>query len=120
MSESGSGREALIPGRVAELDDRGLAKLGEMARDNPVRAKAAAEQLRKNPQAFVAHVFELTPEQYTAIVHTPDADFKQRIRPVLDALEKGEYDWTIEWPQLESHAGPTPDLEFECTCRLKT
>jgi hypothetical protein len=120
MAEPDSGREALIPGRVAELNDRGLAKLGEMARDNPVRAKAAAEQLHKNPQAFVAHVFELTPEQYTAIIHTRDADFKQRIQPVLDALEKGEYSWTIEWPLLEAHAGPTPEFEFECTCRLKT
>jgi hypothetical protein len=91
-----------LPHKTASLDQAGLDKLLDWARQDPSRPPRLAELLEQDPVALMDHLFRLTAPVRRAVGITgPDA-LRERLRPVIAALASGNAgSMTIEMPPVD-------------------
>jgi hypothetical protein len=107
-----------LPHKTASLDQAGLDKLLDWARQDPSRPPRLAELLEQDPVALMDHLFRLTAPVRRAVGITgPDA-LRERLRPVIAALASGNAGpMTIEMPPIDEAPELTGTVQpAHCGC----
>lgn len=117
-----------FPRKTASLDQPGVEKLLQMAREDSAFAHAVADELEANPRAVLMRLFRLSTEQTEAIAATSDQILTTRSLPIIERLRSGNLEGVKydpgSAPEEKPASGEAEDLVSIhipiCTCRFQT
>lgn len=108
-----------LPHRIASLDQAGLDRMLDWAREDPSRPERLADLLEQDPVALVDHLFRLTDGMRRAMSVTGPDGLRERLGPVIAALHTGQLGpMTIEFPPVA--AAPDAVRGSGCNCLVNT